>query len=139
MDNLTRAVLAAERLGYGCHYGNYKADYPHTRPAPDDPAGTLPEMPQEIRKCSHCGKPFVRRTNLRRFCSETCKHAHSAQLNLEARRRTIANYPEKVCIYCGKAFHPSKLEQLHCSRSCSAQNKGKNKRISCEIEGGDAR
>ena len=137
MDNLTRDILAVECLGYGCHYGNYKTDYPHTRP--DDPAGTLPEMPQEIRKCSHCGKPFVRRINLRNFCSETCKRVHPAQLNLEARRRTIASYPEKVCIYCGKTFRPSKLEQLHCSRSCSAQNRGKNKRILCEIQGGDAR
>lgn len=31
LDNLERDVVAAMRLGYGVHYGAYKADHPHTR------------------------------------------------------------------------------------------------------------
>ena len=30
MDNLARDVALAEKLGYGCHYGRFKAVYPNT-------------------------------------------------------------------------------------------------------------
>lgn len=95
MDNLARDVLEAKRLGYGCHYGWYKADHPHTKPAADDLPAEASQKQHELRKCKHCGNLFEPSHGGKQYCSESCKHIHSAQLNLEARRRAIANLPEK--------------------------------------------
>lgn len=130
LDNLTRDVLEAERLGYGCHYGNYKADHPHTRPAADALI-IEPEKPEEIRICKHCGTSFVRQRNLRDFCSGVCKRAHAAQLNNEARRRVIMKYREQVCERCGRTFRPTKGVQKFCSRSCASQSRDRIQSKSC--------
>lgn len=62
MDNLTRDVLAAERLGYGCHYGNYKADHPHTAELVCEPDDSTVLM-----ACAECGTLFEPVRN-ERFC-----------------------------------------------------------------------
>ena len=31
MDNLDKDIRMAEKLGYGVHYGAFKADYPNTK------------------------------------------------------------------------------------------------------------
>ena len=134
MDNLTRDVLEAERLGYGCHYGNYKADHPHTRPAPDEPLAHLEEQ-EEFRICKHCGKSFVRQSLLRDFCSDICKRTHKAQIVNESRRKSIMKYPDHVCKRCGSVFHPSKRIQKFCSRSCASQGRVRIQSKSCQFCG----
>lgn len=124
MDNLTRDVLEAQRLGYGCHYGNYKEDHPHTRPVPADVAVTAEDVrrsePERVlRVCRHCGKEFVRRTNLLNFCSEICKKTHSAELNLEAKRRAGQKKVPRICEFCGDSFLPTHGLQRFCCISCS--------------------
>lgn len=66
MDNLTRDVIEAERLGYGCHYGHYKAACPRAEteaPEECDPA---------LRACAECGTLFrpVRKNHV--YCCEEC-------------------------------------------------------------------
>lgn len=79
-DSLSMDVLEAERLGYGCHYGHYKADHPHTKeanearlcknrkkqPAPDG-------RKSYERVCPVCGEKFTTYNALKKYCSDNCK------------------------------------------------------------------
>lgn len=77
-DNLSMDVLDAQRLGYGCHYGHYKADHPYTQEANEDRLAVKPESPPKPRQvyefyCRGCGKKFTTTTAVRRYCSDECK------------------------------------------------------------------
>lgn len=83
LDNLTRDVLAAEALGYGCHYGDYKADYPNTRDTP------LPVRTENMKTCPGCGKHFPSNGKPRPvYCSMSCQQRINAI-------RTATKYREK--------------------------------------------
>ena len=91
MDNLTRDVLEAERLGYGCHYGRYKADHPHTSPAEPAPRcvpkkDTTP-ISERPRTCVMCGKTFYS-SNPRplKYCGPECQYAAN-QMHVKERYR----------------------------------------------------
>lgn len=69
MDNLMLDVIAAGKLGYGCHYGRYKADHPHT---------IRPEQDQtEYIACKYCGKSFPKTRVDKKFCCADCATAYS--------------------------------------------------------------
>ena len=73
MDNLEKDVAAAMRLGYGVHYGRYKADYPKTK----EDTGADPY----IRECRYCGKRF-RAAGLRNgklYCDDWCRDAYNSR------------------------------------------------------------
>lgn len=82
MSNLDRDVREAARLGYGVHYGRYKADHPHTAPAVED------GPPEKTVACGHCGSLFVPKRYNQRYCCDVCKFRHN---NWEAYRRNKAN------------------------------------------------
>lgn len=83
LDNLTRDVLAAEALGYGCHYGDYKADYPNTRDTP------LPVKSEPMKTCPTCGKSFPSNGKTRpAYCSPVCQKKMNSI-------RTAEKYREK--------------------------------------------
>ena len=121
MDNLDRDVREAQRLGYGVHYGRYKADYPHTKP---DPNAQVEEP--EIRTCRFCGKEYVRDrlSDLGNFCSDKCKGDHRKLNNAEAVARYRGKKEPLNCKVCGKPFIPSYSGHKYCSRSCAAHSKG---------------
>lgn len=92
LDNLTRDVLEAERLGYGCHYGRYKADHPHTptaapapRRAPEKDKTHISERP---RTCAMCGKTFYS-SNPRplKYCGPECAYEANQMHGKERYRR----------------------------------------------------
>lgn len=66
-DNLDLDVRRAELLGYGPHYGRYKADYPKTKPdiVPDD---------LNTQACPVCGTRFRPRKK-QKYCCERCRQA----------------------------------------------------------------
>ena len=73
-DNITRDVMAAERLGYGCHYGRYKADHPHTKEdyeefaaARDAKAGAGMQ-----KACAECGSIFHAKCERNIYCCKEC-------------------------------------------------------------------
>ena len=71
LDNIERDVVAAMKLGYGVHYGHYKADYPHTKdcsPTKDHPQ-SLPDAGEEFH-CALCGKVFLRSHGGQKYCSD---------------------------------------------------------------------
>lgn len=76
LDNIERDVILAERLGYGCHYGRYKADHPHTR-VEEESAVEVKPLPDSLKPCRFCGKLFdpemQGHTKARAFCSYECQ------------------------------------------------------------------
>ena len=76
-DNINLDVMDAKRLGYGAHYGHFKADHPYTKDANE---ARLEQMQQPARVrpvyefvCRGCGKKFTTRNKKRRYCSDVCK------------------------------------------------------------------
>ena len=83
-DNIDLDMEAAERLGYGPHYGHYKADHPHTKDANE--ARLYPKKKQEkpARKvwekvCPVCGKKFTTTAVVRVYCDDSCKEKHDSK------------------------------------------------------------
>lgn len=97
LDNLDRDVIRAERLGYGCHYGQYKADHPHTRAEGSNPAPIIEaqEIPNTLKSCRMCGKMFdpeeLGYTRARKFCSNECvvKSKRMRDKKYKAQRRVL--------------------------------------------------
>lgn len=80
-DNIDLDVEDAERLGYGCHYGHYKADHPNTKDANEDrlyPKKKKREaqlQPRTIyeKVCPVCGKKFTTTWVSKKYCDDLCK------------------------------------------------------------------
>lgn len=67
MTNLDRDIRMAEKLGYGVHYGLYKADHPHTKDIEVDVRIAAP------RKCQNCGAVFYHERGNKIYCSVRCQ------------------------------------------------------------------
>lgn len=80
-DRITAKVLAAEAAGYGCHYGQFVADYPDAFKdwEPGQPVPVPDPMP--VRVCPVCGRKFASKNKHKVYCSDECKE-----------RRNSANY-----------------------------------------------
>lgn len=122
MDNLDRDIREAQRLGYGVHYGRYKADHPHTKPVPIDVSakGSKPQ----VRICKECGCQFEKRKGIYDFCSDRCRGIHRRKMNLDAQHRCRSNREPRNCQHCGNPFLPTYKDQIYCGRSCAARAKG---------------
>ena len=135
MDNLARDVREAERLGYGCHYGRYKVDHPHTRDEPDEPVCETRHKP---KKCPECGESFIPDHGCQKYCSIACN-------NRAIRRRYRENHPikeisggyQKVCPVCGDGFGTYIARQVCCSRACANRYRAilKNEKRETSSEG----
>lgn len=82
LDNIERDSAMAMKLGYGVHYGRYKADHPHTRS--EEPEKKLTE---DAKPCVRCGKLFEPRKSgqEQKFCCEQCRVAHNSAIALKRR------------------------------------------------------
>ena len=71
-DNLDLDVRRAQLLGYGIHYGRYKADHPNTKQYETEPPE--PQDSLKTRVCPVCGNrfPIGKRQCCRRYCSDEC-------------------------------------------------------------------
>lgn len=81
-DNLTLDVLDAERLGYGPHYGHFKADHPQTAEANRARLGGKPKRDPQPKKvyefvCMGCGRKFTTTSCKRRYCEDNCKSKYN--------------------------------------------------------------
>lgn len=80
-DNLDLDVEDAERLGYGCHYGRFKADHPNTKDANEARLYPKKKQPQEQLRvrtvyekvCPVCGKKFTTTWVSKKYCDDLCK------------------------------------------------------------------
>lgn len=80
MSNLDRDVREAARLGYGVHYGHYKADHPRT--APQAEVGP----PADVARCKECGCVFVPHRHNQLYCCDICK-TRRANRDAKARKK----------------------------------------------------
>lgn len=67
---------------------------------------------EKIRKCEYCGKEFIAKNKLHKYCSVSCRD----------RNRSIIHY-DYICSYCGKEYsvdtkHRGKSELHFCSKQC---------------------
>ena len=124
MDNLARDVALAEKLGYGCHYGRFKAAYPYTMDKSiDEILGTgkakrvkakTVEVP-ETRKCKGCGREMVPGPYNKLYCDEDCKRYHYEKRKRERRKDAIA--AGRYCVQCGKPVISGR-HYKYCSDKC---------------------
>lgn len=107
----------ADALGYGCHYGDYKADNPNTRAEYE----RLTEAQGgELATCPWCGQQFKKAVGRgpKKFCSEACGDRYRAAERYKKNRKpgeTVA------CAICGKDFTKTANHHIYCSRECYAE------------------
>ena len=132
MDNLSRDVKRAAQLGYGVHYGRYKAEHPFAKGHLED---TVPEQKHQTRICKECGKEFIPHRKNQCFCEEKCrvKYHNRKAARKSARKQKKGPYLEigpASCPICGAAFvRTSKDRRItFCGMSCAAQYRNMIKR-----------
>ena len=131
MDNLAKDVAAAQRLGYGCHYGRYKVDHPHTSNRSVEVIPE-PEDNEPPHRCKHCGKIFKPRDGHQVFCTEECRQDRRRLLNrLNKQDYTRKPMGEAVCPVCNVTFPRLARKQIYCGRACAAvvRNKTRKKKV----------
>lgn len=129
MDNLSKDVAAALRLGYGCHYGRYKVDHPNTADRSADLPLPDPRDDKPLPRCKHCGKVFRQRDGHQVFCSEECRLDRRRLMNrLNKKDYERHSIGEAVCPACGKTFPKMRQTHIYCGRSCAAVVRNQNRR-----------
>lgn len=80
MDHLAFDAMRARALGYGCHYGRYKADHPETLAEYEAQTGKTkrrPKAPPEKKEmaCAHCGSTFYVGVGnqWKKYCCDECR------------------------------------------------------------------
>ena len=77
LDNIDLDVIDAQALGYGCHYGDFKADHPFTKDANEARLAKPKRKPQPHKVyefyCRGCGAKFTTENKKRRYCTDACK------------------------------------------------------------------
>ena len=137
MDHLAWDVARAQRLGYGCHYGRYKVDHPHTVDLWEEEASQTrkpkrkePELPAEPPKyCLGCGKEFLPRKNFANYCSVACRKADRARKASAWRREHKPKPADIPCEFCGKVFTQTRKGQKYCSRTCRGKAACQRKKL----------
>ena len=118
MDRLTYDVREAERLGYGVHYGHYKADHPISDFDPD-----APQKPKTLppRKCKECQAEFIPPRPNAWYCCDDCRDRRNARLGYQKRKKR-KHFPkgQAVCPVCGSDFYRKHSYTETCSRTCAA-------------------
>ena len=83
LDNIERDVIAAMELGYGVHYGWYKADHPHTQEEASEPNERSQGIQKDAIACLHCGKVFSPvqegRSHNSKYCCFECYRAANTE------------------------------------------------------------
>ena len=81
LDNIDLDVIDADRLGYGPHYGHFKADHPYTKEANEarliEKKKPAPPKKMYELKCHTCGELFAAKSPYKRYCCSKCKSLKS--------------------------------------------------------------
>lgn len=96
-DNIDLDMEDAERLGYGCQYGRFKAAHPHTKAANEDrlhpkkkkqEQQVQPDRQVYENVCPVCGKKFTTANPRRAYCSDDCKRKKRQQAKQQKTKGT---------------------------------------------------
>ena len=69
------------------------------------------------QSCAYCGKTFQPKSQVHRYCSETCKRKFKAEQRENKRESQLQNV-EAVCEECKKPFTKQQPTQKFCSPQC---------------------
>ena len=118
MDRIEYDVMEAERLGYGIHYGHYKADHPISDWTPEIANRPKPIPP---RKCKECETEFIPDRPNMWYCCDDCRNRRNARLGYQKRKKR-KHFPkgQAVCPVCGSDFYRKHIYTETCSRTCAA-------------------
>lgn len=114
IDKLEYDVIQAERLGYGCHYGRYKADHPKTQAEYETQHGKPAQKVDNrrvVRSCLRCGAQFtVGSTHANKmYCCDDCR-IKAQQDRLQNRGQTL------YCVWCGGEIPRDSQRTRYCCR-----------------------
>lgn len=131
-DHLEYDVMQAERLGYGCHYGKYKADHPDTLAKFEEVTGVkkLEKVAPNKREkvCPVCGVTFVTgNLNTHKiYCGDECRRKAD-----EERKRQLESMPKGICLWCGGEITDTTMRSRYCGPGCfcAARRDRKRKRL----------
>lgn len=115
----------AQELGYGPHYGRYKADHPNTREEFEAITEKKKPSPKTIT-CPICGTKFVKVKNPnQKYCSPECQEmAHRNQCN-ETKKKRPKSGTLVPCLICGKEFISGRGRK-YCSQECRVKGDRQN-------------
>lgn len=131
MDNIDRIMKEADRLGFGCSYGKYRAAYPGESPAAK-PAASPPDqqaLPKSKHVCKFCKKPFIPTHGGQQYCGPECRYKNKRKKQNEYHRKKVsgelANKPllTKICVQCGADFKTMDYRKITCSPECAADRR----------------
>lgn len=123
-DHLEYDVMRAEALGYGCHYGAYKADRPETRADFEADTGIVEikkvDTSKVEKKCQHCGGVFYAGGlgTKKVYCSDECRQ----RANDERERERIKKL-NGICQWCGGEITHREYRTTYCCPECYAAAK----------------
>ena len=106
MDRLEMDSILMEKMGYGIHYGKYKADHPHT----EELAHFLQGKPEEKKSCAFCGKEFKSNDRRKIYCNDDCK------VRAREKRKQDNKRANMKCVVCGKWLEGKR--KVYCSDEC---------------------
>lgn len=109
LDNIDLDSIRAMELGYGIHYGRYKADYPKTA------VEIVVKDPKvRERQCKRCESVFQPVRGNQIFCCMECREKWGAAHKGEKTKRWKR---EKFCRVCGKEITSPK-QRFYCDINC---------------------
>lgn len=92
LDKLSLDMIECKKAGFGCHYGAWKAT--QDRPVVIQKKEIEPKFGYGI--CKHCGKQFIKTSNLRRFyCDAICQREANIARGREKYREYYRAYMER--------------------------------------------
>lgn len=114
----------ANALGYGCHYGDYKADHPNTRGEFERLTETTRRAATSVKlgTCLHCGKEFEQGQYHRKYCSAECQKRFNTAKNYKRKTDTGKTV---ACPICGTEFVTKNQHHKYCSSECYTEGQRK--------------
>ena len=127
-DHLEYDTRRAMELGYGCRYGDYKADHPNTREEYErltEGERKKPGTRNELT-CQMCGGKFYKTTNVpQKYCSPECKERAKERTKSAYQKGKAAPRQPVTCPICGKEFMPGQTKK-YCSIECGIKGARQN-------------
>ena len=80
MTKLDKDIMMAEKLGYGIHYGWYKADHPHTI--------YQESKPETDTFCLKCNAPIYNPRYNQKYCCTRCQSIAGASRYYQRRKES---------------------------------------------------
>lgn len=129
-DHIEYDVMRSNELGYGPHYGKYKADHPDTRAEFESLTGGEPQKIDSfktVKQCPAYGEKFIiNKTNANKiYCCDDCRR--NAEYDRQRKQGRA-----RVCEWCGKEIPLGVHRTTYCSNDCYHNAQREKSRLRAE-------